>query len=352
MTRDGRELLVEIEKRLSESLFKDFLVMSQPKGCVGSCDVGPCQFGYDLEVLVARMAAKRIGRIAARDGWFESIELAEVLVLKGVGLERFQGLGQRGEPGAKEAGHLKVAQVGMIALCVLKVASDALVWEWIASLGVAVGAALAKADVEERGESLTLVHHARLACAAGLNDGSAAIVRLDIVGAELIKGNVEVRDKGEEAVGRIAAVRSLELVGEVVIGTQRLWISGALDIRLCDVNKDQGKGLVAFVESGKSGGEVGVDGCKRADEGGGCAQRIDKLWHDCAKLSLTMNDVLGEGCKRRFRPYAPTLTCATNKAVSVNKVRPTLGESELIQMSCCFGGARGVVESLLRWQLR
>ena len=50
------------------------------------------------------------------DGWFKSIEITKMLILFSVGLPRSQCLGKHGEPGTKEAGHLKVAQAIKIML--------------------------------------------------------------------------------------------------------------------------------------------------------------------------------------------------------------------------------------------
>lgn len=256
-------------------------------------EISLCELGYGLEVVVAGIAVKRLGQTIVTGDWFESIEIAKMLILFGVGLPRSQCLGKRGEPGTKEAGHLKVAPAGIIALCIGKVGSDALVWEWIASLGVALGASVAKADVEEGGSLLTFVHHACLACTTRLNDGGAAKVRLGFVCIEFVIDSVEVRDKGEEAIGCVTTVGSIKPVFKMNVGTDHLWISGALDMRLCEVNDDHGKGLVGAIESGESRGEVVVDSGKLVNDGGNIVEYVFELWYDCAKPRLVFDEAFG-----------------------------------------------------------
>ncbi|SAM78729.1 uncharacterized protein UBRO_20563 [Ustilago bromivora] len=95
----------------------------------------------------------------------------------------------------------------------------------------------------------------------------------------------------------------MKLVGEMAEATKRLWRFVALEMRLCNLNDDHGKGMFGAVESGESQEEVVVGGAKQANNVVTC-QYVYERSHDFPKLILFFDEVLGELFEQATIPRA------------------------------------------------
>ena len=138
-----------------------------------------------------------------------------------------------------------------------------------------------------------------------------------------------MRDKGEEAIGCVTTVGSIKPVFKMNVGTDHLWISGALDMRLCEVNDDHGKGLVGAIESGESRGEVVVDGGKPTNDGGIIAEYVVELWYDCAKLRLVFDEAFGHRSELVIIPRFILTIHIASHFVKADEKTPIFNASEL-----------------------